>query len=149
MTPEIRDEVSRLCQGVQPAIDLIHDAWSHCEVWDDLVDKDKDVSADQVNKLMKWALFDVHQNPVFQSTPQLHFLLRVVVANWLAANELEKSEIREERVTAYTLRCAPYDFFVGVVLAVSGGAAADEAARYFRSLPSPDRISEIIEQVGV
>lgn len=149
MTPEIHEEVSRLCQGVKAAIDLINDAWSLCEVWDDLVDKDKDVAADQVNRLMKWALFDVHQNPVFQGAPQLHFLLRVVVANWLAANEMEKSENREERVTAYTLRCAPYDFFVGVVLAVSGGDMADEAARFFRSLPSPDRISQIIEQAGV
>lgn len=131
----VRAEVARLCGGNQDAVNLIYGFWNQCEIWDDLVDQDKPVSGDQVNDLILWALFDIQHNAVYQAAPALHVLLRVTIANWLTSNKLAAGN-RDERATAYTLRCSPYDFFVGVVLIVSGPRMADEASLFFRSLGS-------------
>lgn len=139
-------ELHRLCNDNQSAVDLIGQAWSACETWDDLIDRDKPVSEEDINKLVTWALFDVQQNQVYQDNPSLAFILRVTVSNWLASNKLEKSNDREQRITAYTLRCCPYDFFVAVVLCVSGPQMADEAAYFFRSSETPDTLENFLSE---
>lgn len=140
-----RDEIVRLCGGNLAAVDLIYGAWARCEIWDDLVDKDKAVSPEQVNDLLLWALFELHRNPVYQAVPDLHLLLRVTISNWLASNVLSKGD-EEDRATAYVLRCAPYDFFVGVILAVSGPAMADEAALFFRSFKGSELLAHYLKE---
>lgn len=136
-------EVLRLCSGNEAAVQLINGFWKRCEIWDDLVDQDKPVTPEQVNELVLWALFEIQLNPVYQANPALQFLLRVVVANWFASNVLERGD-RDDRAAAYTLRCSPYDFFVGVILAVSGPVMADEAAIYFRSFKGAETIDSYL-----
>lgn len=144
MTPEIRAAVSTLCGGNDDAVRLIFDVWHYVETWDDLVDQDKPVEPQQVNALMTWAIFELPLNSIYRSFPELQFLFRVVVSNWFASNVLEKQG-PEGRARAYSLRCSPYDFFVGVVLVTSGAKAADDAALFFRSLPTGERFDEYMK----
>lgn len=146
MKGHVFDEIARLCGGNGDAMDLIHSAWAACETWDDLVDRDKPVADAEINKLLIWALFGLQQNPVYRQHPPLALALRVTVSNWMAANRLERSADREQLVTAYTLRCCPYDFFVAVILCVSGPEMADEAAHFFRSAPGPDTLDGFLAE---
>lgn len=130
-------EILELCAGNQDALRLIRGFWTFCEVWDDLVDQDKPVAPGTVNSAFVWAMFTLQENPVYRAHPGLAMALRVVISNWFAANRMEKSGDYDQTVVAYTLRCAPYDFFVAVVLAVAGPAAADAAALRFRAAPTP------------
>lgn len=142
---ECEAEILRLCSGNEAAVQLINGFWKRCEIWDDLVDQDKPVTPAEVNELVLWALFEIQLNPVYQANPALQLLLRVVVANWFASNVLERGD-RDGKATSFALRCSPYDFFVGVVLTVSGAAMADEAALYFRSLKGAKTIDDYLER---
>lgn len=144
MTPEIQKAVATLCGGNEDAVRLIFDVWAQVETWDDLVDQDKPVAPQAVNSLMTWAIFELPLNPIYQTFPQLQFLFRVVVSNWFASNALEKRG-SEGKARAYSLRCSPYDFFVGVVLIVSGAKAADDAALFFRSLPTGESFDQYMK----
>lgn len=144
MTPEIQERVVALCGGNNDAARLIFEVWHYVETWDDLVDQDKPVAPEAVNALMTWAIFELPLNPIYQAFPQLQFLFRVVVSNWFASNALEKRGA-EGKARAYSLRCSPYDFFVGVVLIVSGAQAADDAALFFRSLPTGESFDQYMK----
>ena len=144
---DLRNDILRLCGGNDAAVDLIYGFWRRCEIWDDLVDQDKPVSPAEVNDLMLWALFEIQLNQVYQANPSLQFLLRLTIANWFASNILSAGD-RDARATAYALRCSPYDFFVGVILAVSGPAAADEAALFFRSLRGAETIDSYLQEAS-
>jgi hypothetical protein len=146
---DVQEELMRLCGGDRDALSLINGFWSQCETWDDLVDKDVDTSAAAVNQMMIWAMFELPANPVYRAHPTLALVLRLTVANWFAANALEKTKSREDVVTAYTLRCSPFDFFVAVVMCVSGPAAADEAALLLRTSRGEDRLDAYLSEHGV
>jgi hypothetical protein len=148
--PESRVEtLQRLCDNKLDAVRLIEDAWRFADVYDHAVD-DQESPPAEVHRAFEWALFDLHRNAFYvQHQAALEMALRVAVAEWRAANRMESSKDREQLVTAYTLRCSPYTFFVAVVLAAGGPAAADEAALFFRSSSTPDRLDDYLREHGI
>lgn len=147
--PESRVEtLTRLCAGDLDAVRLIEDAWRFSDVYDHAVDDQESPVAD-VHQAFEWALFDLHRNPFYVThRAALEVSLRVAVAEWRAATRMESSKDFEQLVTAYTLRSSPYTFFVAVVLAAGGAKAADEAAYFFRSMPTADRLHDYLREHG-
>ncbi len=135
-----------LVGGDADAAGLIHDFLNLCEVWDDAIDGEHKESAQSIHSAFEWALFGLQENMFYRNNPQLASSMRVCIANWKAANVLEKSPEPEHLHTAYTLRCAPYDFFVAVVLAASGPDAADKAALNFRGRLTGDSLDLYIQE---
>lgn len=141
--------LERLCAGNLEAIRLIEDAWRFADVYDHAVD-DQESPQPEVHRAFEWALFDLHRNTFYlEHRAALEMALRVAVAEWRAATRMESSKDREQLVTAYTLRCSPYTFFVAVVLAAGGASAADEAALFFRSGATPDRLDDYLREHGI
>lgn len=140
------NEILRLCSGRKDALELIRMMWQIAEVWDDILDGDKRKPDDQINETFLWVLFGLGRNPIWREHAEVRAAARQAIGNWLVANRMEKSGDREQVITAYTLRCSPYDFFVSVVMAVSGAAMADEAALYFRSMPTADRLEDYLHE---
>jgi len=92
------------CKGYKPAIDLCNLFFHVCQVWDDLVDKDKDVTEEQVNNAFIIALIEIPSNPFYQQ--YFHYLKGVMFAgiiDWMDANDLEKGD-EHQKMVAYTLR---------------------------------------------
>jgi hypothetical protein len=141
-----RAEVLALCGGNENAASLIDGFWRFCEVWDDAIDGDHKEDDATIHAGMMWALFDLNDNPFYGEHPQLRSALLTCIANWMTANTLERSGDRERVITAYTLRCSPYDFFVAVVLAASGFGAATKAALYFRGRATSDRLDDYLHE---
>jgi hypothetical protein len=135
-----------MCGGNDDAVALIEDFWRLCEVWDDAIDGEKNESDVDINRAFLWALFGLNDNAFYREHPELRASLQTCIANWQAANVLERSGDREKVITAYTLRCSPYDFFVAVVLAAGGMPAAYSAALYFRSAIGPDRLEDYLAE---
>lgn len=147
---ETRNEtLLRLCNGNEHALQLILDAWRFSSVYDHAVDDQKS-PADAVHRAFEWALFDLHRNPFYiEHRAALELTFRVCVAEWRAATRMESSKNREQLVTAYTLRCSPFTFFVAVVLAAGGASAADEAALFIRSAEQSDRLDDYLREHGI
>jgi hypothetical protein len=144
------DILLRLCGGNADAAALITGFWDFCEVYDDAIDGDKNQADAEIHAAMHWALFGLQSNNFYQRhRAALQSAMQVAIAEWKAANAMERTRDREQLITAYTLRCSPYSFFVAVVLAAAGPLAAAEAAAYFRTRPSPDRLDDYLREHNV
>jgi hypothetical protein len=78
--------------------------------WDDLIDRDKPVSSEQINSAMWKALVEIPRNPFYQA--HFHDLipcLTTAILNWHAANLMEATESEADKEIAFTLRSSYAD----------------------------------------
>lgn len=100
------DRNARLAQwlGNQAAVDFMLDIFNIGEIWDDLIDQDKPVLPDDINKAFYTALITLPNNPFYRAyTAQLSGVMVSGIHAWLDANKLEKGG-RNDKVYAYVLR---------------------------------------------
>jgi len=143
----MRDKLLHLCGGNDPAVAFIEDFWALCETWDDLVDKDREVPAQEIDRTMMWALFGVQSNLFYRSFSQaLGPAMAQAIASWRTANRFESSRNRALVEQAYFLRCAPYDLFATVALLAGGHEKHLEAVTFFRSLAPEDTLAAYLQE---
>jgi hypothetical protein len=90
--------------GDASAVNFILSFSDLCEVFDDLIDKDKPVTDDDIIRTLFTALVDIPMNPFFAH--YRHQLVPVVITGinaWLDANKLERGS-DNDKVFAYVLR---------------------------------------------
>lgn len=115
--------------GDQGALLFINAIYRVSHLWDDLIDKDKPLSKEQINSGFRNALIDIPSNPFFAA--HAHRLIPVMSAGisaWQAANAFELTTDKRLWEMAHTLR-----YFVATVIVtcaeiVGGGDWADEVA---------------------
>lgn len=140
------EEILNVCSGERDAASLILQFWNLCEVWDDAIDGQQNEPVEDIHRAFLWALFDLPQNAFYASRPALKVAMQTCIANWMAANQLEASGDPDKLYTAYTLRCAPYDFFVAVVLEASGFEVAQQFAATLRGTTSGDNFQSYLRE---
>jgi len=107
--------------GDRHAASLIVDVSTMVETWDDLIDMDKDVSADEINRAFTIALVRLNNNPFFNAHKSAIMpILMIGVNAWFDANELEKSMDEAERMLAFYIRNFCYEF-ASLCAALVGG----------------------------
>ncbi|MGH8444914.1 MAG: hypothetical protein ACREVL_06580 [Solimonas sp.] len=141
--------MSRVLRGNAAAIEFCLLLGSVSQTWDDLIDGDKPVTAQQINAAFFKALIQIPANRFYR----IHFaslqpLMQAAAYDWLAANELERGGA-DEQALAYVLR----DSLVAVVtqcaaLVGGHGWAIDHAAairRYFHDEPAAEYVRKLKE----
>lgn len=149
MTDQERQTIAELCGGNDAAVALIEETWLLACVYDDAIDGQKQRTDDEIHRAFAFAVFGLHANPVWRAHPELRLALLNSIACWRAANALQYSQDKEVLHSAYVLRCSPYQFFVSVVLAVSGMEAAVKAAAFFYGRRTNDSLAEYLAEHGV
>lgn len=103
-----------LCGDVA-AVEFVERFAGLCQVWDDLVDRDKPVTPEQVSETFIDALVHIPRNPFYQRhLPELQPIIEQLILDWLTANELERGDRHEltlafvlrERLASLVVRCA-------------------------------------------
>ena len=141
------NKLLNLCCGNTAAVAFIERFWSFVETWDELVDKDKDVPAADINAAMLWALFGLQDDPFYRAFPvPMRVAMQHCIAAWQTANHFERSGDRALVEQAYFLRCAPYDVFAVAVLMAGGPAQHLDAVAYFRSLGASDSLNAYLQE---
>lgn len=103
LTSEERNALVYWFKGDLSAVDFADMLVSATHVWDDLIDRDKPVEADSINKAFIIAFVGLWRNQFFlEHAPELVPLLEQAINDWLDANALEKDCLE----AAFTLRCA-------------------------------------------
>ncbi len=105
--------------------------WSH--IYDDLIDKDKNVNDDKIHWVMWELLVNLQLNSFF--TTYSSFLIPVImtgILNWHAANEIEKNGNLEELRVSHSLRYSISDVGLMAMLLASGKEFADKNAKRAR-----------------
>lgn len=108
-TPEWRAERDRRLlewmNGDAQAADLLVTLFHIGEVWDDLIDKDKPVSDDQINEAFVLALFDLSGNPFFaRHASFLRPIMLMGMNSWMDSVSYERSGDPHWQVWAFVLR---------------------------------------------
>lgn len=104
--PLEREMLQRWLCGNEPAIELISNWFAVFHLWDDLKDRDREVSQREIDRSFYSQLVMVPNNPFFQAhQAMLTAQLMTSIMEWHAANELEASGDPHDLEIAYTLRC--------------------------------------------
>ena len=93
------------------------------QIWDDLVDGDKQVSAEEINRAFVAALVHIPVNPFYNA----HFvilqpLVCAAINAWLDSNDLPDTDIPNRNVQAYVLRDRLQEFVLACARIVGGWA---------------------------
>ena len=92
-----------------------------CELWDDLIDQDKEISTGQVHTAFTGIFVELTVNPFWQKSRLfLEPLIIQAINAWLDANELERASTRVERNQAFHLRNMPTELIPMIAFAVGG-----------------------------
>jgi hypothetical protein len=121
--------------GNQSAVDFLVSLSSIAELWDDLVDKDKQPSRKEIDSVFWSALVTLPTNEFFNQNKA--FLMPLVIQSinaWLDSVELEKGD-SNDRAYALTLRIISLQIAPMIVMLLRGKEAAREVStdmwRYF------------------
>lgn len=90
-------------------------------LWDDLVDRDKPVTAKDIHLGFWTALIDLPRNRFYVGNfAELNSALMVAIQNWHAANAMERTEFNDDLHIAFILRSSYADLVTLCALMVGG-----------------------------
>jgi hypothetical protein len=97
---------SKWLRGDQEAIAFNALIYRIVETWDDLVDRDKPVSNEQINALMYEALIQLPRNGFYcRNFTLLNPIFEGAILDWFLANRMEQRRDNDDLHSAYMLRC--------------------------------------------
>lgn len=129
---ELRNQKLQEWIGDIHAINFILAFADACELFDDLIDKDKPVEDDHVVRVLFSLITELPLNPFFdQFKHQLIPILVTGINAWLDANALEKGT-DNDKVFAYVLRDWYMEFVSFVIYLVRGRAYMREVSMEVR-----------------
>lgn len=130
---ELRNRKLREWVGNDDAVQFILAFAEVCEVWDDLIDKDKPIDDDRINSVFWTLLAEMPLNPFFDRfKANLIPILSTGINAWLDANELEKRGTENDLVFAYVLRDWYMEFVSFVIMLTRGRAYMREVSMEVR-----------------
>ena len=93
------------CLSNQQAVACLVMLWDAVELWDDLIDKDKNIDDQDIHRVFTSLMFWLPQNVFFDQNK--HYLLPLIMTfinAWHDANELQKSSDMREKQDAWHLK---------------------------------------------
>lgn len=117
--------LNRVLLNNRPAVELCGMLGRISQVFDDAVDGDKQVDLFDAARVLREALFDLHENFFYaEHKHDLAPLIRMAILDWETATEIEQSNSATLLPLAYTLR----DSLVTVVLMCARLVGGDDHA---------------------
>lgn len=122
MSPDYKNLVHGWLKGHQQACAFIETVFAVLHTCDDLIDRDKAVSAMQIQQSYWMALIDLPRNPFYvEQFPLLNGALQLAFLNWQIANQMEVSESTNSKPIAFVLRSSYVDL-ITLCAWILGGA---------------------------
>lgn len=123
MNNHFAEVVGRAVCGHPGAIALLEGIVKALHLWDDLIDADKPLSDDDVNRAFWFMLIDLPRNQFYSDNFYLlNPILMVAIQNWHAANKMERHGDDDDKRIAFILRSSYVDLITQSAL-ITGGAA--------------------------
>ncbi len=111
----------RWMKGDKAAADYIELICNIAHVWDDLIDKDKEVTDDEIGKAFFEALVRLPRNSFYRNHfDHLNSILMNAISNWQVATRLERQGGAYETSIAFVLRSSYIDLVTQAALLVGG-----------------------------
>lgn len=136
----------RMVRGNRSAYDFLTTMFQVLHFWDDLIDRDREVVPEEVNRCMWDALVTIPENVFFQQNfGQLMPLLKTAIWNWQAANVMEASQESLDKQIAFVLRSTYVDLVSMCAYIVGGRDWAHEVALEARRQTSSEGFDDYLD----
>jgi len=127
--PIFAEHLNVWLQGNQYAIRLCLQMVEVSNLWDDLIDRDKDIDDKDINRIFENLLIDIPRNPFYQQYQnELSLMLNNIILKWHTANVFEKEQKERDLEKAYMLRAEYYQLFVLCANLIGGMEWAKEVS---------------------
>lgn len=142
------DVVVHCLRGHEQALNFLQHYDYVANVWDDLIDGDLDGRDPRVSRAFEAALIHIPRNPFYQAHRQdLQPLMEMAISNWHAANEFQKSKVKDDLAKAHILRFSGIDVFLMCARLIGGMEWANECAVLLRSVYPAESLESFVSEV--
>lgn len=115
------DVIRKALRGHEQAVAFFMALYNALQIWDDLIDKDKPVPADNINRMMWTVLIEIPRNAFYQANfNDLNPILMTSIVNWHGANAMEATESEADKEIAFITRSAYVDLLIQSALIIGG-----------------------------
>lgn len=119
--PVFRDHFSVWFQNNEAAVLFCLDMVRAIHLWDDLIDKDKEIKDEEVNRVFTFLMVDMPLNPFFVLNQRdIAPMMQSIILKWHTANVFEEEKEDNDIEKAYMLRAELYQLFVLCATLVGG-----------------------------
>jgi len=116
-----RERLLRWLKNDKDAVDYVELVCAAAHFWDDLIDRDQDLSDDEINKAFFQMLVRLPRNPFYRKHfDHLNSILLNAVSNWQVATKLERDGGDYETSIAFVLRSSYVDLVTQSALLIAG-----------------------------
>ena len=116
----------------------------YVHLWDDLIDKDRELTPAEINRVMLEGLTVIAGSYLWGPDMQAHALQAYY--RWQSANALESSSAEEGWAKAWMLRASVYDLFIVIAGRLHGVEWATDIAHIVHSTYG-EQLNDFIEEV--
>lgn len=119
--PMARTLMRDIAAGNEAAMQWMWDFWCFTHVLDDLVDKDKSPSTEEVALALAQFVTALSINPFYQQhSASLYPLIMSAINRWIDGDAMDRSENPKRRVHAEVVRCGDIDLFLHIAFLTGG-----------------------------
>jgi len=138
-------------KGNAAAVDYVLAVARVADVWDNLVDRDVQVSEKDINEAFWLLAVEIPRNPFFQSfANDLLPVTATGIINWMAANKMERSKEMNHRAIeiAHVIRYSIADVALMAAFLCGGREWAAEVGPELRLRSQKSDLNEYINSIG-
>jgi hypothetical protein len=145
---EKRNELrERACCGDSNALMFLSTVMDAVEIWDDLVDKDKEVKGDDINRVFLNLMFFMPQNPFFERNKGYLLPVMMTCINaWLDSNDLQKSPVKRDLQAAWWLKQMGVELYGSVAFLMGGFSHMREISLEARTLLAHEDFADFLQE---
>lgn len=135
-------------RGNRDAVELAFSIARIADVWDNLIDRDKPVSNDEINQAFWIALVEIPRNPFYvRHVQDLQPLIAQSIVNYQIANTLQSEVDSEALNVANVLRYSVADVIVHMAFLCGGMSWAALVGPQLRMLCQKDTLKHFMEEM--
>jgi hypothetical protein len=140
--------VLKATAGNQDAACFLETIVNVLHFWDDLIDRDKPLTDEHINKSMWLALVTLPRNRFYQSNfSELNPILCIAIQNWIVANRFENTGSDHEKTIAFIIRSSYVDLVIHTATLCGGFEHGQQIALEARSLWHDEKLSGYLENL--
>lgn len=125
------------------ALDIIYVS----NIWDDLIDRDREITPADINTAFAVALVGIPKNPFFQRfAHELLPVMSVGITNFLIANQYESGSL-EDRHRAHVMRYSAADIFTHMAALIGGMSWAENVGPELRRRASKENLHDYLSEL--
>lgn len=143
-------DLLRWMKGDKSAVEYIDMMANIAHIWDDLIDKDNEVSDDEINKLFFDLLVRLPRNVFYRKHfEHMNSILVNAISNWLVATKLEREGGAYETSIAFILRSSYVDLITQAALIVGDQTWACQVGEEVRRMTHGETYDGYIQNLAL